>query len=87
MTPKLKPSNTGIPPKLGSFAKHSHPFVKIMWQEIIDRKVSVRSVARAAGIDPATIYKWRRSPKGPTLSQIDDVLSVLGYEIVVKKKD
>ncbi len=87
MTPKLKASTTGIAPKLGSFSKHSHPFVRIVWEEIIDRKVSVRSVAKASGLDPSTIYKWRNSPKGPYLSQLNDVLSVLGLEIKIVKKE
>jgi|LakMenEpi03Aug12_release.lakeMendotaPanAssembly.Ray.scaffolds.fasta_scaffold260618_2 DNA-binding phage protein len=87
MTPRLKPSTTGSAPKLGSFAKHSHPFVRVIWEEIIARKVSVHSVAKAAGLDPSSLYKWRKSSKGPTLGQVDDILSVLGYELIVRKKD
>jgi hypothetical protein len=86
MTPKLRLSTTGYAPRLGTFGSHSHPFVRDMWQAIIDQKVSVRSVAHAAGVDPATLHKWRRSIKGPTLAQIDDVLSVLGYELTIQRK-
>ncbi len=87
MTPKLRLSTTGNPPKLGKFANHSHPFVKVIWEEIIGQKVSVRSVAHASGIDPATLHKWRKSTRGPSLSQIADVLSVLGLELKINKKN
>ena len=86
MIKPLRPVRRGAPPKLGKFANHSHPLVRVMWQAIIERGVTLRSVANAAGLDTSTLHKWRKSPKGATLQQMDDVLGVLGYELVIQRK-
>lgn len=72
--------------QLGEFAPYTHPLIKFIWQQIIDRQLNLGSVADSAGVDPSTLHKWRRAKKGPYLLQLDEVLSVLGYELTVVRK-
>lgn len=64
---------------------HSHPFVRFVWEDIIDRELSLNSVADAAGIDRSTLHKWRKAHKGPYLMQLEEVLKALGYELRIAK--
>lgn len=82
---KLKPCYDKRPPLLGKFSPHAHPFVEFIWRDIIDRKLSLTSVAQAAGIDRSTMHKWRNAHKGPYLLQLTEVLTVLGYELKIVK--
>ncbi len=86
MIKPLKPASLKRVPQLGTFANHVHPHIRFIWKEIIDQGVTVRSVADAAGVDPSTLHKWRRSVKGPTLAQVDTVLTALGYEMKLEKR-
>lgn len=72
-------------PELGFFSNHAHPMVRFIWEEIVARNVTLSSVANAAGVDPSTLHKWRKATRGPTIDQIESVLTVLGYEIKVEK--
>lgn len=85
MIMKLKICSAKRPPQLGTFSSHSHPFVKFVWEDIIERNLELSSVARAAGIDRSTLHKWRKSPKGPSVGQIQEVLTALGYELKIIK--
>jgi len=86
MMKALRPAKLKRPPQMGTFSSHSHPLVKFVWSEIIDRKLELSSVADAAGIDRSTLHKWRKSLKGPYLMQLDEVLQVLGYELSVTER-
>lgn len=82
----LRPMKMFNPPKLGKFDDHAHPFVKFLWEDIIRKRVSLSSVADAAGVERANIHKWRKRGKGPHLLQIEAVLSALGYELKIVRK-
>ena len=86
MIKPLAPSKDGQQLQLGEFANHAHHSVRFMWERIVDQRVSLKSVSRASGIDSSSLHKWRKSVKGPTVQQLDDVLHVLGYEIVIQRK-
>ena len=86
MNKQLKFAKGKRAPKLGTFNHYAHPLVKFIWKEIIDRNLDLTSVADASGIDRSTFHKWRKSVKGPFVLQLDEVLSVLGYELTVVRK-
>lgn len=86
MMKSLKSASLKRPPQMGEFIPQAHPLVKFVWQEIVDRKLELSSVANAAGIDRSTLHKWRKSPKGPYLLQLNEVLQVLGYELTAVKR-
>lgn len=76
------------PPKMGKFSEHTHPFIVKLWEEIVARKVSLSSVAEAAGVERASIHKWRKSQRGPYFLQLEAVINALGYEFqMVKVRD
>ena len=85
MNKKLSPIWRNNPPKMGKITSHTHPLVVFMWREIERRKVTLTSVSDASGIERASIHKWKTSPKGPYLVQLEAVLNALGYKITVEK--
>ena len=87
MLKALKPCKKKRRPQLGDFATHAHPFVKFIWQDIIERDIELTSVANAAGIDRSTLHKWRKVCKGPYLMQLEEVLTVLGYRLEIVRAD
>lgn len=87
MAKPLRECRGVVAPKLGKFTKHTHPFVVFIWREIIKRNVSLSSVAESAGIERSNIHKWRKTPKGPYLLQIESVLNALGYELKIVEKE
>ena len=84
-TPHLYCCNCPTLPKGADW--NTHELVKFMWAEILRQEVSLTSVAAAAGIDRSTLHKWCKSVKGPTVSQLSDVLCALGYDLKVEKRN
>lgn len=87
MTKEVKRCESFNNAKPGSFAPGAHSFVVFLWKNILDRHLSVTSVAEVSGIERANIYKWRNSIKGPYLMQVEAVLNALGYKIQIVKSD
>lgn len=87
MMKKLRPARENNGPKLGRFSRHAHPSVAFLWREIMKQKVSLSSVAEAAGVERSNIHKWRNSEKGPYLLQIEAVLNALGYEFKIVRRE
>lgn len=83
MVKPLKQASALNPPRGGAFSRHCNPLVRFVWEDILRRNVTVASVCESAGIDPASLHKWRRGSKGPFLSQIENVLEALGYGLKV----
>lgn len=89
MIKKLRKALEFNPPKAKEVPDRAHPFVGFIWHEIMKQKVSVSSVAESAGVERATIYKWRDNAgeRRPYLLQIECVLMALGYKLKIVKAD
>ena len=59
-----------------------HHLIAFMIQEKRKQKVSWTYIARQAGLDDKTIYRWRRRKTTPSISDIERVYDVLGFNIV-----
>ncbi len=66
-------------------AKYVHPFVRLIWDTIAEREVSVRSVSDVSGIDPHSLRHWRRGKTGPRIAHVEAVLNALGYRLVIEE--
>ena len=63
---------------------YAHPFVDLIWFEINKSKLSQADVAKAAGVDARTMRRWRDGLAVPSLDALERVLSVLGFELIVR---
>ena len=63
-----------------------HPFVKFLWKELNDQCTSQEEVAARAGWSSSAMRKWRKGERAINLQAIDDVLNVLGYELLIVEK-
>lgn len=64
----------------------AHPFAEFVWNEINARKLSHTDVAKAAKVSPRTLRRWRDGELTPTLDALENVLDMLGFELVVRTK-
>lgn len=62
----------------------AHPFVDLIWFEINKRKLSHTDIAKAAGVDARSMRRWRDGDALPSLEALECVLSVLGFELIVR---
>lgn len=63
-----------------------------LWEEIknaIKRsEKDITEIARKSGVSRSTITKWLSGERdNPTLLSIESVLEVIGYELVIEKKE
>jgi len=69
----------------GRLPQHSHPLVVQLFKELFRQKVSIVDAERKAGLSKNTIYSWRER-NGPTLTNFDAALGVLGLELCIREK-
>ena len=65
--------------------KGVHPFVRWIWLEMNDQQASQEDVAAKAGISSSAMRKWRRGASSPKLADLEAVINVLGYDVVLRK--
>lgn len=63
-----------------------HHLIAFMEQQKRRQNVSWDYLARQAGFDDKTIYRWRRRKTTPSISDIERVYDVLGFNIVPIRK-
>ena len=56
-------------------------------QARLARGISIRQLAAAAGISKTTVTNIEQGHKSATVSLVQRMLAVLGYELTVKKKE
>ena len=66
---------------------NAHPCVALIWHEVVDRNLSMKSLGAVSGVDAKTIRAWFKSPRSPNLASIIAVLQALGFELKVEKRD
>ena len=59
-----------------------HHLIVFMEKQKRRQKVSWEYLARQAGFDDKTIYRWRKRKTTPSISDIERVYDVLGFNIV-----
>jgi len=59
-----------------------HHLIAFMIQQKRKQKVSWTYIARQAGFNDKTIYRWRRRKTTPSISDIERVYDALGFNIV-----
>jgi transcriptional regulator with XRE-family HTH domain len=59
-----------------------HHLIVFMEKQKQLQKISWESLSRQAGFDDKTIYRWRRRKTTPSISDIERVYDVLGFNIV-----
>jgi hypothetical protein len=59
-----------------------HHLIVFMEKQKKLQKISWESLSRQAGFDDKTIYRWRRRKTTPSISDIERVYNVLGFNIV-----
>lgn len=63
-------------------ARNVHWSVRWLYvQFLANPELTERKLAERAGIDAATIRRWRRGERVPTISNLEAVFNVLGYEL------
>jgi predicted transcriptional regulator len=67
-------------------AAAQHHLIVFMEQQKRRQKISWESLSRQAGFDEKTIYRWRRRKTTPSISDIERVYDVLGFNIVPIKR-
>lgn len=71
--PDPKPSKTGV-----------HPFVQFLGDH---RTMPINQLMEKAGVAYNSYNRWRMKGHPPRLNDIEAVLNVLGYDIVLVKRD
>ena len=56
-------------------------------QARLARGISIRQLAAAAGVSKTTVTNIEKGHKSATVSLVQRMLAVLGYELTVTKKD
>lgn len=64
--------------------KGVHPFVKFLDEH---RTMTLTLLGEKAGIDYKSINRWRLKGHPPRLADIEAVLNVLGYDLVLVKRN
>lgn len=59
--------------------------MKFIKNERTMQDLSLSETARAAKIDPATLYKWENYMHAPKFNETVRILIFLGYEVVIRK--
>lgn len=71
-------------------APESKQLVKLIRQVISEerelKRISAKDLAQKAGINRYTIYRFERGETEMRLSEINDLLCELGYELVLVKR-
>lgn len=65
----------------------AHPIVRWIWDQINFQRISQQDVAERAGISSSALRKWRNGKGSPRLSELEAVLSTLGFALVVSMKE
>lgn len=65
--------------------QHAHPLVRELFSLVRRRGVTLRSVARKAGLHEDIFTAWRRE-SSPNVVSLEAALNVLGHELVVQRK-
>lgn len=63
-----------------------HHLIEFMEQQKRRQKMSWEALARQARFNEKTIYRWRRRKTTPSISDIERVYDVLGFNIVPIKR-
>ena len=64
-----------------------HPVVRLIWNEITDRQLSMTHLEEVSGVARHSMSQWRKANANPYFASIEDVLNALGYELKVVKRD
>lgn len=60
----------------------NHPITDQIHNMIRNDPRTIKQIARAAGLDPRTMYDWGKRVQ-PKIHNIEAVLTVLGYRLVI----
>lgn len=58
-----------------------HPFVRRIWNEMEEQRVSQLALQDCTGINVKTLTSWFRGKHSPKLLDVEAVLNALGYEL------
>lgn len=65
----------------------NHPFVRLLFEQMSERHISVAKLAKRSGLHESTIRDWRSGLKyNPSLVNIEAALNSIGYQISVEKR-
>ena len=64
--------------------KHSHPFVKLLFEQMNDQGIPLDECGRLSGITPSAISGWRKD-RNPKIGDIEACLNVMGLKLVTVK--
>lgn len=64
-----------------------HPVVRLIWEEIMGRNLSMTHLEEVSGVARHSMSNWRKATANPYFASIEDVLNALGYELKVVKRD
>lgn len=65
--------------------QHAHPLVRELFSLVRRRGVTLRSVARKAGLHEDVFTTWRRK-SSPNIVNLEAALNALGHELVVQRR-
>jgi transcriptional regulator with XRE-family HTH domain len=63
------------------------PLIRQIFDEMWDQRVTQEDVAAKAGVSWNVLSRWKKGHNDPRLSLFKAVAEVLGYEIVLRKRD
>ena len=64
-----------------------HSIVQWIWEQINSQEISQEDVAQRADVASSTLRKWRSGVRSPRLVELESVVNVLGYKLVVTLKE
>lgn len=61
-----------------------HRFVRFIWNEMNRQQVSQEDVADRSGWSASAMRKWRKGNRAIPLQAMQDVLNVLGFDLIIR---
>lgn len=75
------------PFKRHKFDDKAHPLVRHLFTTMNERRISKKLMSEKSGVEYSSFATWQNNRALPHLGNLEAALGVLGYEIVVQRRN